>query len=259
MTPTAVSDPDSTGTVLQMLSSGNASDRALDWLKGEQDPSGGFGYRSGVNAQSTGLVLQGLSALGLKPGFLSRSGKSGLDYLRARQKASGAVEYSATSDQTPVWVTGDTLVALSGKSLPVAAPPRKPVTPVPDSGGGGSGGSSGGSGGGSGGSSSGGSASNPAPSVPGVDQDGGGGSSSGSGGATPSDPVPLDPATPEEAVPDEGPDSIFETTPIPPTEALLAASESGPKPSPVVATLIGLLTAAGIGGLTVFLVRRKGW
>ena len=256
VTSTAASDPDSTGTVLQLLSSANASDRALDWLNTQQAPSGGFGYRSAVNSQSTGLVLQGLSALGLKPGFLTRSGKSGLDYLRDRQKASGAIRYSATSDQTPVWVTGDALVALSGKSLPVAAPPRKPIEPVPDGGGGGG---SGGSSGGAGGSSSGDSASTPAPSVPGVDQGGGGSPNEGSGGASPSDPVPLDPALPDEVVPEDGEESIFETTPIPPTEALLAASRSGPRPSPVIATLIGLITAAGIGGMTVFLVRRKGW
>jgi hypothetical protein len=39
----------------------------------------------------------------------------------------------------------------------------------------------------------------------------------------------------------------------------LAASESGPKPSPVLAVLIGLVTAAGLAGLTILLVRRKGW
>jgi energy-coupling factor transport system substrate-specific component len=256
VTATASSDPDSTGTVLQLLSSGGAADRALSWLGSAQGSSGGFGYRSAVNSQSTGLVLQGLGALGLKPSNLTRGGKSGLDYLRARQTASGAIDYSAASSQTPVWVTGDALIALAGQSLPVAAPPRQPIEPVP---GGGSGGSSSGSG--SGGSSSGGGtggSASPAPSVPGVNGEGSS-DGTGSGGVQPGDPVPLDPIAPDGVAPGEAEGSIFQTTPIAPTEALLAASESGPKPSPVLAVLIGLVTAAGLAGLTILLVRRKGW
>lgn len=251
ITASGSSDPDSTGAVLQLLSPGGVAERALSWLGSEQASSGGFGYRSQINSQSTGLVLQGLAGLGLKPGYLKENGKSGLDYLRARQRSSGAVDYSASSDQTPVWVTGDALVALAGESLPVTAPARKPIQPTP--GGGGSGGSSGG---GSGSSTSGGSAS-PSYPVPGVN--GGSGSDSSQSDVSPSDPVPLDPTTPDEAVPETGPGSIFQTPSIPPTEALLTASESGPKPSPAVAVLIGLLTAAVAAGLTVFLVRRKGW
>ena len=251
---TAASDPDSTGTVLQLLAPGGIADRALEWLGSIQSASGGFGYRSQVNSQSTGLVLQGLSGLGLKPGYLRKDGRSGLDYLKTRQRSTGAIDYSATSDQTSVWVTGDALVALAGRSLPVAAPPRKPVVPVP--GGGGSGGSSSG-GSSSEGGSSGGSAS-PSPAVPGVDG-GGSGSGSNTGGSEPSDPVPLDPAIPEGDPVEEGEASIFQTPPIPPTEALLAASERGPEPSPGVSVLIGLLTAGGLAGLTAFVVRRKGW
>jgi hypothetical protein len=192
----------------------------------------------------------------LKPSNLTRGGKSGLDYLRARQTASGAIDYSAASNQTPVWVTGDALIALAGQSLPVAAPPRQPIEPVP---GGGSGGSSSGSG--SGGSSSGGGtggSASPAPSVPGVNGEGSS-DGTGSGGVQPGDPVPLDPIAPDGVAPGEAEGSIFQTTPIAPTEALLAASESGPKPSPVLAVLIGLVTAAGLAGLTILLVRRKGW
>ena len=47
-----------------------------------------------------------------------------MSYLRSLTAASGEVRYSRTSRQTPVWVTGQALAALSRKTLPLARVPR---------------------------------------------------------------------------------------------------------------------------------------
>ena len=45
-------------------------------------------------------------------------------YLRSLTAPGGEVRYSRTSSQTPVWVTGQALAALAGKTLPLARVPR---------------------------------------------------------------------------------------------------------------------------------------
>jgi len=47
--------------------------------------------------------------------------------------------------------------------------------------------------------------------------------------------------------------------PVPPTAAVLAASQAGSQPSPVVAILIFMLVSGVLAGGTVLLVRRFGW
>src|SRR5206468_6616293 len=77
------------------------------------------------NAQSTAWAVQGLVAAGRSPDSLKRNGHTPTSYLVSLQTASGMVRYSRTSAQSPVWVTGEALVALSRKSLPIAPVPRK--------------------------------------------------------------------------------------------------------------------------------------
>ena len=45
--------------------------------------------------------------------------------------ADGAVRYCRGVTQTPVWVTGEALMALEGKPLPIAAPAPPPVPAQP--------------------------------------------------------------------------------------------------------------------------------
>jgi hypothetical protein len=62
-------------------------------------------------------------------------------YLRSLVTPSGAVRYSRTSAQTPVWVTAQALAALARKPFPLAsvprrvrrsaAPPTAPAQPAP--------------------------------------------------------------------------------------------------------------------------------
>jgi energy-coupling factor transport system substrate-specific component len=126
----ATSDADTTGAVLQALvvgGGGSSIGRGVSYLRRAQRPGGGFGLAGGgpVNSQSTAFATQGLVAAGVDPGRVRKSGKSPLDYLAARHAGDGHYRYSASSDQTPVWVTAQALLAVNRKPFPLAAVPRR--------------------------------------------------------------------------------------------------------------------------------------
>jgi prenyltransferase/squalene oxidase-like repeat protein len=137
--PGAGSDADTTGSVLQALAvSGNARARGsatrlmsgipagVAYLRSVQRPGGGFPLNGGaVNAQSTAYAVQGLAAVGVSPSSVRRGGRSPLDYLASVQAGDGHYRYSSSSDQTPVWVTGQALLAVNGRPFPLAPVPRK--------------------------------------------------------------------------------------------------------------------------------------
>jgi energy-coupling factor transport system substrate-specific component len=137
--PGSVSTADGTAAAMQAIPGTKAAERGLSHLRKVQRPNGGFptGGSGAVNSQSTAWAAQGMLALGANPG-------SALDYLAARQEADGHYSYSASSDQTPVWVTGQVLTAVAGESFPVpvasrqATPakgsPREPTVPPASSG-----------------------------------------------------------------------------------------------------------------------------
>ena len=125
--PGAGSDPDSTGAVLQALrGESRAATRGIRFLRRSQVAGGGWSLTpsSSANAQSTAWAIQGLLAAGVDPATVRRGGRSGLDYLAARRGADGHYRYSPSSDQTPVWVTGQALAAAKMKAFPLAAVPR---------------------------------------------------------------------------------------------------------------------------------------
>ena len=141
------SGADDTGAALQALAAAGlrrfrVARRAADWLERRQNRDGGFPLQAGAsNAQSTAWAVQGLIAAGRNPSRVRRDGsRSPLGYLRSLVARSGAIRYSRTSAQTPVWVTAQALMALAGKTLPLAPPPRerKPrsaepaATPAPE-------------------------------------------------------------------------------------------------------------------------------
>jgi energy-coupling factor transport system substrate-specific component len=127
--PGSQSTADGTGAVLQALSpDSKASDRGLSYLRNFQRKGGGYstGGSGPVNSQSTAWAVQGITAAGADPANFRAGGASALDYLAEHQESAGWYRYSGASDQTPVWVTAEVLVAATGKQYPVAAPARKP-------------------------------------------------------------------------------------------------------------------------------------
>jgi energy-coupling factor transport system substrate-specific component len=126
------SGADDTGAALQALAAAGRRRstvvrRAADWLERAQNADGGFALQGGAsNAQSTAWAVQGLIAAGRDPARVRRNGsRSPLGYLRSLVGSDGAVRYSRTSAQTPVWVTAQALTALARKAFPLAPTARR--------------------------------------------------------------------------------------------------------------------------------------
>jgi prenyltransferase beta subunit len=147
--PRAASDADSTGAALQGLAAAGASRHTMhpgvSFLRSVQDRDGGFplGGTTVSNSQSTAWAIQGLVAAGVRPTGVREHRHSPFDYLSKRRRGDGHYAYSASSDQTPVWVTGQVLVAVEREAFPMRPVP-KPLRHGRSAGqgGGGSGGSS---------------------------------------------------------------------------------------------------------------------
>jgi energy-coupling factor transport system substrate-specific component len=132
------SDVDDTGAALEALAnvggagSALARRRAVAYLRRQQNRDGGFGSQpgSGSNAQSTAWGIQGLDAAHISPLSLRRGGAvTPLAYLRGLIAPNGSVRYARGIDQTPVWVTGEALMALEGQPLPLV-PESAAAAPV---------------------------------------------------------------------------------------------------------------------------------
>lgn len=128
--PGAPSEADSTGAVLQGLAAASAGEGAVRdgvrYLERSQHSSGGWPLARGgpVNSQSTAWAIQGLLAAGTDPAAVRSGGHGPFDYLAARQAADGHYRYSASSDQTPVWVTSQALLAVTRAPFPLDPVPR---------------------------------------------------------------------------------------------------------------------------------------
>jgi Squalene-hopene cyclase C-terminal domain/Prenyltransferase and squalene oxidase repeat len=134
--PKPPSTADGTGAAMQAIPGASAADHGMGYLRNVQRPNGGFplGGNGSVNSQSTAWAVQGMLAVGRDPASVREGGNSPLDYLAARQEADGHYRYSGSSDQTPVWVTGQVLTAVTGDSLPIPPVARapKPAAGVPE-------------------------------------------------------------------------------------------------------------------------------
>jgi energy-coupling factor transport system substrate-specific component len=118
------SDADTTGAVLQALAASGSRagiGGGVSYLRSAQRPGGAFPLNGGpVNAQSTAYAVQGLIAAGISPSSVRKGGRSPLDYLSSVQASDGHYRYSSSGDQTPVWVTGQALMAVNGAALPLS-------------------------------------------------------------------------------------------------------------------------------------------
>ncbi len=130
------SDTNTTAVVLMALARAGragapAARRGTAFLDGQQLGSGGWGYdrRSkdvkAMDANSTGLVLSALSALGVDQSGKARSGVTPRDALLRLQVPSGGFAFgpdkakAGTADQL---ATAQAVIGLAGKSLPVERP-----------------------------------------------------------------------------------------------------------------------------------------
>ncbi|HET8976684.1 MAG TPA: prenyltransferase/squalene oxidase repeat-containing protein [Solirubrobacteraceae bacterium] len=133
------SDVDDTGAALEALAGDGAAEgiraRAVAYVRAHQNRDGGFPSQPGMtsNAQSTAWAIQGLDGVGVSPASVHRNGSpSPLTYLDSLAAPSGLIRYARGLVQTPVWVTGEALMAMEAKPLPVAAPPAPAAaTPAP--------------------------------------------------------------------------------------------------------------------------------
>ena len=125
----AQSDVDDTGATLEALArdpaaqAARARARAITYLRRHQNRDGGFPSEpgQGSNAQSTSWAVQGLDAAGADAASLHRGGSpSPSEYLRSLIASNGSLRYARGVVQTPVWVTGEGLMALEGRPLPLA-------------------------------------------------------------------------------------------------------------------------------------------
>jgi hypothetical protein len=113
----SASDVDDSAGALEALAAAGAPPstitRAARYLRKAQNRDGGFPEQPGgpSDAQSTAWVIQSLLAAHATP--------TGERYLERLTSASGAVDYSAGTSQTPVWVTAQALAALAGRPLPL--------------------------------------------------------------------------------------------------------------------------------------------
>jgi prenyltransferase/squalene oxidase-like repeat protein len=253
-TPGSPSTADDTGAVLQALSSGSrAASRGLSYLRIAQRPGGGFPGGSGaVNSRSTAWAIQGIRAAGGDPGAFRRGGASAPDYLSEQQASDGHYRYSGSSNQTPIWVTGEVLVAAAGDTFPVPVAPRAPQpAPKPSSDAGG-------------GSTSQGSSTTQVPPIPTTpsssppSSQGGAGTASGapapSGGGPPvGKGSPLAPGA-KNPLPNST--QAAPSTAAPSTAIHL---DTGGPSSPWPAILIGIATGGLALGATWWLAHRNGW
>jgi hypothetical protein len=126
--PGLPSTADGTAAVMQAMPETTAAQDGLDYLRKAQRPNGGFplGGNGSVNSQSTAWAMQGMLAVGEDPASVRDGGNNALDYLAARQDADGHYRRSASSDETPVWVTAQVLPAVAGDAFPVPPVARAP-------------------------------------------------------------------------------------------------------------------------------------
>jgi hypothetical protein len=123
----APSGIDDTAAAVQALAAAGrrrsgAVRRAAAFLIRNQNRDGGMPLspRGRSNAQSTAWAVQALVAAGRDPDRVRRAGsRTPLGYLRTLISSDGAVRYSRTSRQTPVWVTAQALAALARRPFPI--------------------------------------------------------------------------------------------------------------------------------------------
>lgn len=138
---TGGADVDSTAIVLSVLvATGIGPDdatraRARTWLRGAQNDDGGFPASPTVdphptNANSTGLALSAIAALGEDPAAWGRGTATPLTALRALQRPSGGFTYAADSPQEDPFATVQAVPGAAGLAYPIRAGAHTGASPA---------------------------------------------------------------------------------------------------------------------------------
>jgi energy-coupling factor transport system substrate-specific component len=105
---------DTAAAVEALVSAGRSARGGVRFLLRHENRDGGWGLfpGQGSNAQSTAWAVQAL--------VKGRRGVGrAIGYLSSLTQGSGAVRYSRTNGQTPVWVTAEAVMALARRPLPL--------------------------------------------------------------------------------------------------------------------------------------------
>jgi prenyltransferase beta subunit len=103
--------------------------KALGFLHTVQNNDGGFPESPGEhesNSGSTSWAVQAIWAAGENPEtwITPSTGKEPLGYLESMQHENGSIQWKASSDANPVWMTAYAAPAYAGQPLPIPPPPR---------------------------------------------------------------------------------------------------------------------------------------
>jgi hypothetical protein len=136
-----VANVDMTAAAIEALNAAGLHDteaqaKALEFLHTAQNPDGGFPEAPGEgesNSASTAWVLQGLWASGQAPETWQQpGGHEPLGYLESMQQTNGSIQWKASDDENPIWMTAYTGPALAGLPLPIPEPPPSHQPPPGD-------------------------------------------------------------------------------------------------------------------------------
>ena len=94
---------------------------AVNFLKNNQHPSGGFTSWGSTNTASTAWALSALTTLNasLDEYIWNSSVHNAVDFLLSMQHPNGSFKYTNSSAFNPEWMTAYAIIALRGKSFPV--------------------------------------------------------------------------------------------------------------------------------------------
>jgi prenyltransferase beta subunit len=139
---------DMTAAVVEALNAAGIHDseaqrEALEYLHRAQNPDGGFPESPGMQEESdtasTSWAVQAIWSAGENPETWTQhsSGKEPLGFLESMQREDGSIQWEASSDANPVWMTAYAAPAFSGEWLPLAAVPLVVPSSTPPAGEGG--------------------------------------------------------------------------------------------------------------------------
>jgi hypothetical protein len=139
----ASGEVDMTGAAIEALNAGGRPDpkgqeNAFAFMHENQTANGGFREFSSEkepNVASTAWVVQAMWSAGINPETrVTHSGLASeepLGYLASMQQPDGHIRWEASREANGMWMTGYVTPAFAGNPLPIPAPPREELPPLP--------------------------------------------------------------------------------------------------------------------------------